>query len=76
MLRQLMTQRNYSVGQKLIRNTRGVFERVRMSVMRGAARCVAAQWQRSDHFLDFVVKSVVCNVVLNSPQRMCLYCIC
>jgi hypothetical protein len=41
-------------GCELIRNTPGVLERVRQSLMRRAARCVEVQGQHFEHFCNLL----------------------
>jgi hypothetical protein len=62
-------KQNAEDGCKLLCNTLGIFERVRQSFMRSAARCMEAQRQQLEHFvLQFVVTKIVgliCNVVIS-----------
>jgi hypothetical protein len=44
-------QQRVEDGWKLIRNTPGIFERVRQSLMKHAVRAVEAQRQHVEHFL-------------------------
>jgi hypothetical protein len=67
-------QQRVKNGCELIRNTPGIFERVRQSLIKSAVRCVEARGQHSGHFLQLVIiQTEICNVGIKYFLRTDLY---